>query len=72
MIGHFLTRDHYENRVDGLKDHIDELAGMGDRWMESGASDEPYDELDYAEFDALGGFGVEPWADDLFDVDDED
>ena len=72
VIGHFLTRDHYENRIDGLEDHIEELTRERDRWMESGASDEPYDELDYAEFDALGGFGVEPWADDLFDVDDED
>lgn len=31
-------------------------------------------DLDFAGFDAMGGFGVEPWADELFgpDEDDED
>ena len=73
VIGHFLTRDHYRDRIDRLEDHIDELAGDRDRWLEAAATgDDLYDELDYAEFDALGGFGVEPWADDLFDIDDED
>ena len=69
VIGHFLTRDHYQDRIDRLEDHIEELAGDRDQWTPAAADG---DELDYAEFDALGGFGVEPWADDLFDVDDED
>lgn len=73
MIGHFLTRDHYESRIDRLEDHIEDLTGERDRWLEAAATgDDLLDELDYAEFDALGGFGVEPWADDLFDVEDED
>ena len=73
VIGYFLTRDHYQGRIDRLEDHIDELTGDRDRWLEAAAAgDDLYDELDYAEFDALGGFGVEPWADDLFDVDEED
>ena len=73
VIDYFLTRDHYQGRIDRLEDQIDELAGNRDRWLEAAtAGDDLYDELDYAEFDALSGFGVEPWADDLFDVDDED
>lgn len=73
VIGHFLTRDHYESRIDRLEDHIEDLTGERDRWLEAAATgDDLLDELDYAEFDALGGFGVEPWADDLFDVEDED
>lgn len=74
VIGHFLTRDHYRARIDELEDSIDELAGERDRWLEFAiAGDDGDDEdLDLAEFDAIGGFGVEPWADDLFDLDDED
>jgi hypothetical protein len=73
VIGHFLTRDHYRDRIDRLEDNLDELASDRDRWLDAaGAGDDLDDELDYAEFDAMGGFGVEPWADDLFDFDDED
>ena len=73
VIGHFLTRDHYQRRIGHLEGHVDELAEDRDGWLEAAAAgDDLYDELDYAEFDGLGGFGVEPWADDLFDVDDED
>ena len=73
VIGHFLTRDHYRDRIAHLEGQIDELTGDRDRWLEAaGTGDDLYDALDYAEFDALGGFGVEPWADDLFDVEDED
>ncbi len=72
VIGHFLTRDHYRERIAGLEDHIDELTAERDPWLETAAGgDDLVDELDYAEFDAMGGFGVEPWADDLFDHDDE-
>lgn len=73
VIGHFLTRDHYRDRISGLEDHIDDLTAERDSWLETAAGgDDLVDELDYAEFDAMGGFGVEPWADDLFDLDDED
>jgi len=73
VIGHFLTRDHYRDRISGLEDHIDELTAERDQWLETAAAgDGLFDELDYAEFDAMGGFGVEPWAADLFDLDDED
>ncbi len=73
VIGHFLTRDHYQRRVDDLEDHLDEVDRQRDRWAEAAATgDDLHDDLDDAEFDAMGGFGVEPWADDLFDLDDED
>lgn len=73
VIGHFLTRDHYQDRIERLEDNLGELASDRDRWLEAaGTGDDLDDELDYAEFDALGGFGVEPWADDLFDLEDED
>jgi len=73
VIGHFLTRDHYRDRIDELEDHIDELAAARDYWSDADATGDDLDaDLDYAEFDAMGGFGVEPWADDLFDHDDED
>ena len=72
VIGHFLTRDHYRERIAGLEHHIDELTAERDRWLEAAATGYDLDsDLDYAEFDAMGGFGVEPWADDLFDHDDE-
>ena len=72
VIGHFLTRDHYQRRIDDLEDHLDEVDRQRDGWAETAVTgDEVYDDLDYAEFDAMGGFGVEPWADDLFDLDDE-
>lgn len=72
MIGYFLARDHYQERIDLVHDHIDELAGERDHWLEAAAvGDDLYDEIDYAEFDALGGFGVEPWADDLFGIDND-
>ena len=74
VIGHFLTRDHYQRRIGELEDSIDELGHERDPWLDGGLGDD--DDLeagtDYAEFDAMGGFGVEPWADDLFDMDDED
>lgn len=70
VIGHFLTRDHYTDRIDRLEDQIDELTVERDRWHEAAAAgDDLFDELDHAEFDAMGGFGVEPWDDDLFDHD---
>jgi len=72
VIGYFLARDHYQDHVDLVHDQIDELAGERDHWLEAAAAgDDLDDELDYAEFDALGGLGVEPWADDLFDIDDD-
>ena len=72
VIGHFLTRDHYRERIHRLEDQIDELTVERDLWHETAAAgDDLFDELDYAEFDAMGGFGVEPWADDLFDHEDE-
>lgn len=80
VIGHFLTRDHSTRRIDELEGQVDELRSADRDWAgdwSDGASD-PIDELDadldLAEFDAMGGFGVEPWADDLVghDEDDED
>lgn len=63
-IGDLLTRDHHQRRID----HLDEVDRQRDRWPEAAATgDDLYDELDDAEFDALGGFGVEPWADDRLD-----
>jgi hypothetical protein len=73
VIGHFLTRDHYQRRIGELEDSIDELGSERDPWLDGGFTDEDLDAgTDHAEFDVLGGFGVEPWADDLFDFDDED
>ena len=73
VIGHFLTRDHYRREIADLEDHLDDATDQQQRWAEQAATgDDIYDDLDYAEFDAMGGFGVEPWADDLFDHDDED
>ena len=70
VIGHFLTRDHYRDRIDGLEDDLDSITDDRDRWRESAAAgDDLEDVLDDAEFDALGGLGVEPWADELFDED---
>jgi hypothetical protein len=72
IIGYFLTRDLYQDRIDGLEDHIDKLTDDRDWWLEAAtAGDDLDDELDHAEFDALGGFGVEPWAGDWFGHDDE-
>ena len=74
VIGHFLTRDHYQRRIGALEESIDELGQDRDPWLDDfGAGDDDLEAgTDYAEFDAIGGFGVEPWADDLFDLDDED
>lgn len=73
VIGHFLTRDHYERRVGELEDSIDEFARERDPWLDGGLGDDDLEAgTDYAEFDAMGGFGVEPWADDLFDADFDD
>lgn len=74
VIGHFLTRDHYERRIGELEDSIDELGHARDPWIDDLAvGDDGFEHgTDYAEFDAMGGFGVEPWADDLFDMEDED
>lgn len=73
VIGHFLTRDHYERRIGELEDSIDELGHERDPWIDGGVGDDDLEHgTDYAEFDAMGGFGVEPWADDLFDMDDMD
>ncbi|MFU8841202.1 MAG: hypothetical protein ACNA8R_10850 [Nitriliruptoraceae bacterium] len=73
VIGHYLTRDHYRERIDGLEDHIEELTTERDHWSDAAAMGDDVDaDLDYAEFDAMAGFGLEPWADDLFDPDDED
>ena len=73
IIGHFLTRDHYRREIDDLQGHLDDATEQQQRWAQAAATgDEDDDEDDYAEFDAIGGFGVEPWADDLFDHDDED
>ena len=74
VIGHFLTRDHYRARIDELEDSIDALAHEAERWLVFAVTgdDGNGDDLDDVEFDAIGGFGVEPWADDLFDLDDED
>ena len=73
VIGHFLTRDHYERRLEDLEDALDEWGHTRDPWLDGGLGDDDLDDgTDYAEFDAMGGFGVEPWADDLFDLDDED
>ena len=80
VIGHFLTRDHFTRRVDELEGELDDLRSAQrswpDDWSDS-ASDTIDDldaDLDLAEFDAMGGFGVEPWADEMFgpDEDDED
>lgn len=73
VIGHFLTRDHYQRRIGELEDSIDELGHERDPCLDGGLGDDDLEHgTDYAEFDAMGGFGVEPWADDLFDMDDED
>jgi hypothetical protein len=70
VIGHFLTRDHYRREITDLEDQLDEAASRGHLWADmAAAGDEVEDLLDHAEFDAIGGFGVEPWADDLFDDD---
>ena len=71
VIGHFLTRDHYRRELANHDAQLDQAAAAQQRWEElAGLGDELDDvhgDLDYAEFDAMGGFGVEPWADDLFD-----
>lgn len=73
VIGHFLTRDHYQRRIGELEDSIDEFGHERDPWLDGAVCDDDLEAgTDYAEFDAMGGFGVEPWADDLFDMDDED
>ena len=52
VIGHFLTRDHY-------RDRIDELAAERDHWSDAAVTaGDPDADLDFAEFDAVGGFGV--------------
>lgn len=72
VIGHYLTRDHYRDRSDGLEEHIDELTAERDHWSDATAMGDDLDsDLDSAEFDGLGGFGLGPWADDLFDHADE-
>jgi hypothetical protein len=80
VIGHFLTRDHFTRRVEELEGQVDDLRSAQRSWTDDwsdSASDVVDDldaDLDLAEFDAMGGFGVEPWADELFgpDEDDED
>jgi len=80
VIGHFLTRDHFTQRVDELEGEVDDLRSTQRSWTDDGADSDsdPIDhldaDLDFAEFDAMGGFGVEPWADEMFgpDEDDED
>jgi hypothetical protein len=75
IIGHYLTRDHYRRQLDELESEADELRAAQDPWFGDDIdADEDRDafddDLDYAEFDAMGGFGVEPWAEDLFDDED--
>ncbi|TVP69123.1 MAG: hypothetical protein EA340_07695 [Nitriliruptor sp.] len=80
VIGHFLTRDHFTQRVDELEGEVDDLRSAqrswADDWADSASDtfDDLDADLDFAEFDAMGGFGVEPWADEMFgpDEDDED
>ena len=75
VIGHYLTRDHYRTRLDDLESDAEGLRAAQDPWFgahmdvgkEIGFGNE---DLDFAEFDAMGGFGVEPWAENLFDDDD--
>jgi hypothetical protein len=72
VIGHFLTRDHYRRRIGALEDSIDELGPERGPWLDDGLGDDHLEAgTDDAEFDAMGGFGVEPWADDLVDIDDD-
>ncbi len=77
VIGHFLTRDHERRRLDELEGQL-EAAGWASHRGEPAEDDAGFDaglslgadldaDLDLAGFDALGGFGVEPWADDLID-----
>jgi len=80
VIGHFLTRDHFTRRVDELEGEVEDLRSAQRSWTDdwsdaaSDALDDLDTDLDLAEFDAMGGFGVEPWADEMFgpDEDDED
>ena len=73
VIGHFLTRDHYRRELTERDEALDQAAAEQQSWEELAATgDEVYDDLDHAEFDAMGGFGVEPWADELFDHDLDD
>lgn len=72
IIGYALTRDHYRDRIDQLHDHLDEVTDEHDRWAAAARGDDLDSGLDSAEFDAIGGFGVEPWADDLYSFDNDD
>ena len=78
VIGHFLTRDHFTRRLDALEDEVDGLRSAQRSWSDDGsdpssdALDDLDADLDLAEFDAIGGFGVEPWADEMFGPDGDD
>lgn len=68
--------DHLDTGFDDLDAGAHDLDGAGivdgfGSTDDLDLLDDP-DGLDHAEFDAMAGFGVEPWADDLFDLDDED
>ncbi len=72
VVGHFLSRDHHRNRIARLEDEIAALEAERERWLQAAATgDDRHAGLDRAEFDALGDFGVEPWADERFDDGDD-
>jgi hypothetical protein len=68
VIGHYLTREHYERELDDLTAQLDEVREelTGWEWDPAG------DDADLDEFDVLDGFGVEPWYADVFDLEQDE
>lgn len=69
IIGGALMWDHQQRRLVAREEELEALREERDAWEETAflAGDDP--DGDLAEFDAMGGFGVEPWAVDRYGPD---
>lgn len=78
VIGHFLTRHHYEERIGELEAELGERsADARESWEFGGEGADPAgggfeDGVGFDEFDALSGHSVEPWYDDFLGLDDDE
>ena len=78
IIGHFLTRHHYEERLDDANEQLEALrdewepwhSGNRDRIENPSSADPMEDAVAFDEFDTFSGGTVEPWYDDMFGLGD--
>jgi hypothetical protein len=67
VIGHELTREHYERELDELTSQLDEVRHELAGWEWDPAGDD-----DLGPFDPMDDLGVEPWYADVFDLEEDE